>query len=95
MTARDWLTVIFTVGALGAWVFVGLYAWRSRGWQRQDTGRNLMSMMVVLAVLMSLVSISRALGPIPRFIWTALTILLDAVIWWRVVILWRRQHERK
>lgn len=94
MTARDILTALFGVGAAGSWTFVALYAWRSRGWIRSDTGRNLMSMMVVLGTLLSLVTMSRWVGPIPQPVWTGLMVLLDAVIWWRVVILWRRQHER-
>jgi hypothetical protein len=94
MSLRDFITVLFGAGALGCLVFVTLYAWRSRGWQRVDTGRNLMAMMAVLLTLLALVTVSRWHGPFSPMVWTALLCLLDAVIWWRVIILWRRQHER-
>lgn len=93
MSARDLITLLLGIGAAGCWTFVGLYAWRSRGWQRSDTGRNLMAMMAVLLMLLSLVTMGRWLGPLPQMLWTVLILVLDAVIWWRVIILWRRQHE--
>lgn len=95
MSLRDFITVLFGAGALGCLTFVALYAWRSRGWARTDTGRNLMAMMAVLLVLLALVTVSRWSGPFRPEIWTGLLCLLDTVIWWRVIILWRRQHERK
>jgi hypothetical protein len=94
VSARDFLTLLFGIGATGCLIFVALYATRSRGWQRTDTGRNLMAMMAVLLGLLGLVTVSRWWGPIPRPVWTVLIVVLDAVIWWRVIILWRRQHER-
>jgi hypothetical protein len=94
MTARDVLTSLFCAGAAGCWVFIALYVWRSGGWHRLDTGRNLMAMMVVLGVLLTLVVFNRQVG-IPIGVWLILLTVLDIVIWWRVVILWRRQHERR
>jgi endonuclease/exonuclease/phosphatase (EEP) superfamily protein YafD len=94
MTARDVLTSLFSAGATGCWAFITLYAWRSRGWHRLDVGRNLMAMMVVLGVLLTLVVFNRQVG-IPIEVWLILLTVLDIVIWWRVVILWRRQHERR
>jgi hypothetical protein len=90
---RDWIIVLTAAGFIGCIGFIALYAWRSAGWHRTDTGRNLMSMMGILAVLLGLVLLGRAWGPLPLPIWLVGMALLDTVIWWRVVILWRRQHE--
>lgn len=93
MTYRDVMTALFSIGASGSVAFVALYAWRSAGWHRSDTGRNVMAMMVVLATLLTMVVINRTVG-IPMIVWTISVAVLDTVIWWRVIILWRRQHER-
>lgn len=95
MTTRDLVTALFGAGAAGCLVFVALYSWRSRGWQRSDTGRNLMAMMAVLLALLGLVTAARWWGPFPQHLWTVLIAVLDAVIWWRVIILWRRQHDER
>jgi hypothetical protein len=95
VSARDLLTLFFGFGALGAWTFTGLYAWGSRGWWRSGAGRSFMGMMVVLAVLLTLVTVSRWWGPLSLNIWIALIAVLDAVVWWHVIILWRRQHDRR
>lgn len=93
MSLRDLITLLFGIGATGCLTFISLYASRSAGWWRSDTGRNLMAMMGVLFVLMTGVTLARWWTPLPRWFWTALLVILDTVIWWRVIILWRRQHE--
>lgn len=95
MDMRDILTVLFGAGAVGAVTFVVLYLTGSPGWWRSDTGRNLAAMMAVLAVLLVLVAGGRVWGPIPRVAWAILLGGLDTVIWWRVAILWRRQHDSR
>lgn len=94
LNSRNFLSVLFALGGLGCLAFVVLYAWRSYGWWRTDTGRNLMTFMAVLLGVLALVITSRWIGPFPRWVWSAGLGLLDAAIWWRVIILWRRQHER-
>lgn len=89
-----WLvTVLVAVGAAGAATFVGLYS-GSRGWYRTHVGQNLMAMAAVLLGLLVLVLLGRALGPLPRWVWAVGLAALDAVLWWRVVILWRLQRGR-
>lgn len=92
--SRDFLTALFAFGGLGCLSFVALYAWRSAGWWRTDTGRNLMIVMSMLLLLFLLVVVARYWGPLPRWIWTGGLSALDVAIWWRVIILWRKQHER-
>lgn len=93
LSDRDTVTGIFVAGALGALVWVVLYGARSRGWMRSDVGRNLMAFMAVLLGLLGLVVAARFWGPFPRWIWSCGVALLDAVIWWRVIILIRKQHQ--
>jgi DNA-binding transcriptional LysR family regulator len=92
--SRDFLTALFAVGGLGCLTFVVLYAWRSRGWWRSDAGRNLMAVMTILLTLLGLVVAGRWFGPLPRWLWSIGLVTLDIAIWWRVIILWRKQHER-
>lgn len=96
ISQRDTLTGVFIAGAAGALVWAAMFAWGSHGrWWRSDIGRNLMAMMVVLMGLFGLTVVSRFAGPLPRWIWTLGVASLDAVIWWRVIILWRTQREQK
>lgn len=92
--SRDLLTALFAFGGLGCLAFVVLYAWRSIGWWRSDAGRNLMVVMAVLLALFGLVVAGRWLGPLPHWLWSVGLVSLDIAIWWRVIILWRKQHER-
>ena len=94
MIIINFITALFVAGALGAYLFAALFAWRSRGWFGTDIGRNLMAMDLILAVLFSFTVAGRFLGPLPAWIWIIGIALLDTVIWRRVFILWRRQHER-
>lgn len=91
--SRDFLTALLAFGALGCLIFVVLYAWRSIGWWRSDAGRNLMIVMAVLLGLLGLTVAGRYWGPLPQWIWAGGLSMLDIAIWWRVIILWRKQHE--
>ena len=93
MIMRNVMTALFAAGAAGCAAFLAGYLRGSHGWWRSDTGRNLMAMMFVLACLLGLVVVNRLVG-VPIGVWLFLLCLLDTVIWWRVIILWRRQHER-
>lgn len=84
--------VLASVGLAGAVTFIVLYATRSRGWHRSSVGRNLMAMAATLAGLLLLVVVQLAVRP-PQFFWLGGLGTLDAVLWWRVALLWKAQHE--
>lgn len=80
-----------------AWLFVVLYH-LSSPWWRSEAGRNLMSMMAVIAAVLSLSAVRIVIGAdsdTPWFIW--LRVLTFAatplVIGWRVWMLWRVQFR--
>lgn len=80
------------VGALGALVFVVLYATRSPGWHRSQVGRSIMALALSLALLLGMVMVQLAVRmPVP--VWLVLMALLDVSLWWRVVILWKAQRS--
>lgn len=87
-------TILIAVGAAAMVAFVVVYAVGSRGWYRTAVGRNLMALPAVLAVLL-LLSTARRLGHVPDAVWWVSLGALDAVMWWRVVILVRLQREGK
>ncbi len=90
MTAA--ITVAIAVGFLAMVVFVGLY-WRS-SWRTTPLGQNLMALPAVLGGLLGLWLFARVAGPLPTWVWLGGIAALDAVMWWRVWILWRLQHRR-
>lgn len=85
--------VLLLVGFLGAATFVGLYAYGSRQWWQSPTGRNLMALPAVLAGMLGLSLLGLVWRELPPWLWLGGMASLDAVLWWRVVILWRVQHD--
>lgn len=79
------------IGVAGAVTFCILYATRSPGWHRTGIGQNLMAMAATLAGLLLLVIIGLAVE-MPPLLWIGGLATLDAVLWWRVYLLWRTQH---
>lgn len=86
------ITVAIAAGFLAMCAFVGLY-WRS-DWRHTSVGRNLMALPAVLGALLGLWLVARIAGPLPVWLWLGGILALDAVMWWRVVILWRLQHDQ-
>lgn len=84
--------ILLTVGLIAQMTFVVLYAAKSREWRRSDLGRNLMAKSVIIGGLLAL-SLIGLLTVVPTWVWYGGMISLDAVMWWRVAILWRIQHE--
>lgn len=89
MTAA--ITVAIGAGFLAMVAFVGLY-WRS-DWRHTSVGRNLMALPAVLGALLGAWLLARVAGPLPVWLWLAGIVALDGVMWWRVWILWRLQHD--
>lgn len=85
--------VLVGVGLVGASAFVVLYGWLSREWHRSHIGQNLMAMAAVLAGLLGL-SLLGFLVRVPAALWLGGMASLDAVLWWRVALLWRVQRRR-
>jgi hypothetical protein len=86
-------TVLVAAGFLGAVAFVVLYAWLARDWHHTPVGRNLMAMAAVLAGLLGL-SLVAFLVRVWPVLWLGGMASLDAVLWWRVALLWRVQRRR-
>lgn len=84
--------VLVAVGFLGALAFVALYAISSRDWHHSPVGRNLVAMAAVLAGLLGL-SLVTYLVDVWPVLWLGGMASLDAVLWWRVAILWRMQRR--
>lgn len=78
-----------------AWLFVLLYH-LSAPWWRSEAGRNLMSMMAVIAAVLSL-SAGRIIADASEdwFVWlrTAVFAATPVVIGWRTWMLWRVQYK--
>lgn len=84
--------VLIVTGLLGNVAFVVLYAVRSPEWRHSDLGRNLMAKAVVIGGLLAL-SLLALLTTVPPWAWYGGMIALDAIVWWRVAILWRLQRD--
>jgi hypothetical protein len=93
-----WANAAVVATFAGAFVFVALYAWRTRGaWRVTAVGRNVMALMSVILVVSALAVAAIIWGTdwpyrnAVRFVaWSAVAVC----VWWRVVILWRIQHRR-
>lgn len=88
---RAAITAAIAAGFGAMVAFVALYSWRS-AWRSTPTGRNLMALPAVLGGLLGLWLLARVVGPLPMWVWLGGIMSLDAVMWWRVWILWRLQH---
>lgn len=86
------ITSAIAVGFFAMVAFVGLY-WHS-DWRSSQLGTNLMLLPAVLGALLGLWLLARVAGPLPLWMWLGGIAALDAVMWWRVWILWRLQHNR-
>lgn len=89
-------TLVVLTTAL-AWLFVVLYH-LAAPWWRSEAGRNLMSMMGVIAAVLSLSTVRIVAGAgidAPWFIWlrTAVFAATPVVIAWRTWMLWRVQYR--
>ncbi len=84
--------ILVAAGFLGALVFCVLYAVSARDWHHTPVGRNLMAMAAVLAGLLGL-SLAAYLVDVWPILWLGGMASLDAVLWWRVWILWRLQRS--
>jgi len=91
MTAA--ITIAIGAGFLAMVAFITLY-WSS-SWSSTPLGRNLMALPAVLGALLGLWLIARIVGPLPMWLWLFGILSLDAVMWWRVWILWRLQHDER
>jgi hypothetical protein len=80
------------VGLAGCLTFIGVYWAGSRGWHRTPVGRNLMAMAAVLGGLLAL-SLAALAWTLPTWLFLGGMASLDAVMWWRVVLLWKVQHN--
>lgn len=94
-----WVNVAIVATFLGALVFVVAYAWRTRGaWSRSAVGRNVMALMAVILVVSALGVTASFWGtdwPHRNVIRLAVWSAVAAVVWWRVVILFRVQHRQE
>lgn len=86
-----WVALL-VVGLAGCLAFMGVYWWGSRGWHRTPVGRNLMAMAAVLAGMLGLSLLGLA-WTLPAWLFLGGMASLDAVMWWRVALLWRAQHD--
>lgn len=84
--------LLLVVGLAGCLTFIGFYSWGSRGWHRTPVGRNLMAMAAVLGGMLALSLAGLAWTP-PAWLFLGGMAFLDAVMWWRVALLWRAQHS--
>lgn len=87
------ITAAIAAGFAAMVAFVALYAWRSSAWRQTPVGRNLMALPAVLGGLLGLWLLARLVGPLPLWLWLGGILALDAVMWWRVILLWRLQHD--
>jgi hypothetical protein len=84
--------VLMAVGVAGCLTFVVTYWLGARTWHQTPVGQNLMAMAAVLGALLVL-SLVNIVWDFPEWLWLVGLALLDAVMWWRVVLLWKVQHQ--
>jgi len=91
-------TYLYVGEFIGCVLFVVLFLLRSHGWWRTRLGPNLFAMMFVLAVLQGLSLVRLVIAQdwfmehqvVIRF-WSFLAMFI--VVWWRVILLIKIQHE--
>src|SRR5690242_18665197 len=93
MSLADMLTLFLAASAaLAALIFVLAYAFRSPWW-KNEVGANTMTLMIVIAVMVTLTFIFRITGyHASEWLGVVLWGILNVPLWWRFVILWRAQH---
>lgn len=93
MMLRTITTWEMFLAAGAATAFMVLYTVRSN-WRASVMGRHLMTFMGVLATLLVMWGVGRLTGgPLPLWTWAVALGAFDAVLLWRVVLLWRTQHN--
>jgi hypothetical protein len=95
MSAWSSAAIIFT--ALGALVFVCAYAWTTRGaWRDTVVGLNVMAFMSAILIVSALAVAAIIWGtnwPYRDAIRFSAWSLIGAIIWWRVIILFKVQRR--
>lgn len=63
-------------------------------WRKNVTGRNTMAFMGAVAVVLTIAVLFRlAHTPLPLWLSVLLWLAINWPLWWRVIILWRVQHQ--
>lgn len=88
-----WWTALTVAGFVPSIGFVALYL-RSPYWWSTQLGQNLMAKAATLALLFGLSLLSLEFR-LPTWVWVALMVTLDAVLWWRLLLLWRIQRKER
>lgn len=92
---RMLISVLIAGGAVPAALFIAGYAYESRGWWRSQLGINLMLMAVALFEAFGLWLVLRIFrAHFPEWLWAAILVQIDAVLWWRVAILFKLTRSR-
>jgi hypothetical protein len=93
------VTIEIAAAAAGLVAFVVMYA--RRDWRGTREGRHVMFFTAALALLLIMWLASRltiVLGwlpdGLPQWAWAVALAGLPVAAWWRVALLWRRQHEK-
>jgi hypothetical protein len=108
MVLDDVATIQAVAAAVAAAAFVVLFALRSR-WRSSAMGRHLMGFMAVTALVLTLTVVVRVTGqrpdaavcqrvvPIPGWPWirVAMWAAIDVILWWRLILLVRAQHQEQ
>jgi hypothetical protein len=104
----DVATIQAVAAAVAAAGFVVLFAARSN-WRSTAMGRHLMGFMAVVALVLTLTVVARVSGqrpdvaacrrvvPLPGWPWirVAMWFAIDVILWWRLVLLVRAQHQER
>lgn len=88
-----WNALLVAAGFVPAVLFVAMYAF-SPGWWRTTVGQNIMVKMAILAGLLGL-SLASLIWRVPAWAWRGGMALLDAAIWWRLLILFQLRRKGK
>lgn len=98
VSSSPWANAAIVATALGALVFVTLYAWITRGgWRTSIMGKHVMTFMIVILLVSALAVAAIIWGtdwPYRELIRGTAWSLIAGCIWWQVFILIRVQHNR-
>lgn len=96
VSSSPWANAAVVATALGALVFVVLYAWTTRGaWRTTPMGKHVMTFTAVIFAVSSLAVASIVWGtdwPYRNVIRTVAWSAVAFCLWWRVLLLYRVQH---